>query len=173
MTLSGEAYFEVKRNEQAPFSVILSESRVEVLGTSFSIAEQPEQKRLVVNVQSGKVRLSNADDSVDLSKNEQGIHYFEANRLEKSPINAQNEIVWKTGRFVFQEQKLKEILVTIEKTFNVSIEVRNGTLEDCQLSAIINQTSLQETLDKIASALKMDVETINSTNYVLANGVCQ
>ncbi len=173
VVLTGEAYFEVERNEVAPFSVEVGNSQVRVLGTSFSIAERIAEQLLVVSVQSGKVNLSNANQSVDLTKNEQGIHHLADGTIEKKVQNTQNEIVWKTGRFVFQEETLANIIRKVEKEFGASIEIENKNLYNCKLSAMINQTTLTEVLNKIARSVKMDVEEKDASTYVLKNGTCQ
>ena len=72
VSLEGEAYFEVEKNEEMPFEITLpSELTVTVLGTSFNINTHiPEVTK--VAVLSGKVKFGKEENFVLLEKNEIG-----------------------------------------------------------------------------------------------------
>lgn len=173
VSLSGEAYFEVEHNAAAPFSIAVGESEIRVLGTSFNIAEQRKEQQLVVSVQTGKVRLTNDNGSVDLTKNEQGVYDYVTKTVEKKSANTQNEIVWKTGKFVFRSARLEDIIDKVEREFKVDIQIQNKELYDCELSAIVNKTNLREVLDIIAKYVRMGITEQNESTFILTNGECQ
>jgi ferric-dicitrate binding protein FerR (iron transport regulator) len=60
--LTGEAYFEVERDEEKPFVVRAHNAVVRVLGTSFNIRALEEETEVSVTVEEGKVRLSDEED---------------------------------------------------------------------------------------------------------------
>jgi transmembrane sensor len=69
--LAGEAYFQVRRNEQQPFIVSARNASVQVLGTSFNVKE--DSSIVVVTVAEGKVKVDDEDSEQDatvLSANE-------------------------------------------------------------------------------------------------------
>ena len=62
--LEGEAYFEVAKNEKAPFIVNTSKIKVKVLGTSFNIKCYPEDKTIETTLIEGKVTIQQAGETV-------------------------------------------------------------------------------------------------------------
>jgi len=124
--LTGEAYFEVNRNEQAPFQIKVGKSTITVLGTSFNIDENSERQQVIVSVQEGKVELSNGKSSIILTQNEQGVHNHNTDQITEKQLDAQNEIVWKTGRFIFRESPLKEMVGKISDELGVEVVILIG-----------------------------------------------
>ncbi len=55
--LSGEAFFDVKRNEKKPFEVIVKDYKVNVLGTSFNIKAYPNEESIETTLKQGKVDI--------------------------------------------------------------------------------------------------------------------
>ena len=60
LQLTGEAFFEVQRDESRPFKIFLGDLEVEVLGTSFNVNAYPDQHAASVAVRTGKVAVSNS-----------------------------------------------------------------------------------------------------------------
>ncbi len=60
VSLEGEAFFEIRQAANRPFRVRTRDISVQVLGTSFRISAYAEDRETRVDVESGKVRLSNA-----------------------------------------------------------------------------------------------------------------
>jgi transmembrane sensor len=63
VTLVGEAFFEVARNPQKPFSVKADKATVKVLGTKFNLKAYPEDKAIETTVSSGIVEVYNSKPS--------------------------------------------------------------------------------------------------------------
>jgi ferric-dicitrate binding protein FerR (iron transport regulator) len=57
VSIEGEAYFNVARNEKKPFYVITSAVTLKVLGTSFNIKAYPEEDQVETTVESGSVQV--------------------------------------------------------------------------------------------------------------------
>ena len=58
VTLEGEAYFEVARNEARPFIVQSGKQRVEVLGTSFDVTAYEGEPGIYTTLLQGSVEVS-------------------------------------------------------------------------------------------------------------------
>lgn len=65
LTLTGEAYFEVERDEKHPFIVNTDFGKVEVLGTAFNV--NASDKSTTVSVEHGKVAVENKSGKVLLT----------------------------------------------------------------------------------------------------------
>src|SRR5690606_5397237 len=56
--ITGEAYFEVKKDERKPFKVLTTSSAVEVLGTHFNVNSYDDEASIKTTLLEGKVRVS-------------------------------------------------------------------------------------------------------------------
>jgi transmembrane sensor len=65
--LTGEAFFQVKRNEQKPFIIEAGNTETKVLGTSFNIKEDAKNKKVEVSVVTGKVQFKAKKNNENLS----------------------------------------------------------------------------------------------------------
>ncbi len=60
--LTGEAFFEIKKNAARPFYVYTSTVITKVLGTSFRVEAYPSASKATVTVKTGKVSVYRKDD---------------------------------------------------------------------------------------------------------------
>ena len=118
--LSGEAYFDVKRDESKPFVVEMAESEIKVLGTEFNARAYPEEKRQLTTLISGKVALtSQGRKSVELAPGEQG--EVEGMNVKKEKVDVYIYTAWKDGKFVFRKQRLEDIMNIVERWYDVEV----------------------------------------------------
>lgn len=118
--LSGEAYFDVQRDESKPFVVEMAESEIKVLGTEFNARAYPEEKRQLTTLVSGKVALtSQSGKSVELTPGEQG--EVEGTNVKKEKIDVYIYTAWKDGKFVFRKQRLEDIMNIVERWYDVKV----------------------------------------------------
>lgn len=169
--LNGEAFFDVKRIETAPFIIEANKSTVTVLGTSFNVKEINEST--IVSVESGKVRLEGDGQQVELTKGEQGIHDYATNQVVEKTKYSKNNLVWKTGRFIFKSEKLSAVVNQLEHNYDISIKVENPAMFDCEISAVISAKELGAVLEKVAAAGQMKIEVITDKQFILKNGKCE
>ena len=121
VSLKGEAFFDVVRDENRPFVISAAGVEVEVLGTSFSVKADGGNE--VVAVRSGKVKVSSIENDSDvyLQKGEMA-ERLETNDLLQSTIsNDELFFGWVDQKLVFSDGSLKEVLVAVEKWFGVEI----------------------------------------------------
>ena len=58
VTITGEAFFDVKPNTSKPFIINAGNVQVKVLGTSFNVCAYPGTETVEVVVESGKVQVT-------------------------------------------------------------------------------------------------------------------
>jgi len=136
VTLTGEAFFDVVRNEKAPFVIITGDVVTKVLGTSFNIRAYPENKAVQVAVVSGKVKVNARIGSEDqnacvfLSKSEMATFQEEAGELIVSTYDEKEQIGWKDGVLYFQKSDFKSTILKLERWYGVQFEVAPGVRMD-------------------------------------------
>lgn len=126
--VSGEAYFEVKRNRIQPFVVEMAHQQIEVLGTSFNVKDYPESFS-ETTLLSGGVKVSMArrgglPQEVLLKVGEKTT--IEAGGLVVRKADVEEAIAWKMGFFKFQDD-IKNIMPQIARWYDVEIVYQLNT----------------------------------------------
>jgi ferric-dicitrate binding protein FerR (iron transport regulator) len=86
----------------------------------------------------GKVRFYNVhkrDSFLLVTKNEKAVYSFKNGTIKKAQLVSVNEIVWKTGNFIFEEEKLGMVCEILEVYYGREIAMSDSTLKDLRLSA--------------------------------------
>jgi ferric-dicitrate binding protein FerR (iron transport regulator) len=126
VSLSGEAFFSVTKDQSKPFVVETKNLTVKVLGTQFNLKAYPNENQTVATLQEGKIEVQTENlRKQPLTPNEQLVYNNETSTLEVSKINPWEIPDWKNGNLLFSEATLGEILQTLERRFNISFRLDN------------------------------------------------
>ena len=164
LSLKGEAFFEVKRNEELPFRITTLESTVEVLGTSFNIYSD-ESEEVKVSVVSGLVAfsISKQDETLMLKAGEQGIYSADQTGVRKEKLKDNNFLAWKTGVLKFEETPLQEAIQLIQKYYLREIVFEGEHANFPNLTTTFDNQPLEAVLDELNLLLNTKHEIINDT----------
>ena len=118
--LSGQAHFEVKKNELLPFTVHSSHINVTVLGTGFSVtdynAEYPS-----VEVSHGRVQVDAEGQRTTLTQNMMA--RLKDGKLFSSVADASCR--WNGGKLIFNNASLSEITIVMKNRFGKGLVWQN------------------------------------------------
>lgn len=172
MHLQGEAYFEVKRDTNRPFIVEISDVEVKVVGTAFNVDNATNPEQVIVTVTEGKVRVSARDQALLLTPGEQVVYDKKTGALKRStaPQNP-NLLAYKNRVFHFDATPLRIVVQQVEKVYGVDIDLKNKSLEDCQLTADYNNLSIERVLSLIAESFSLQLEK-KENRFVLDGAGC-
>lgn len=164
VTIEGEGYFEVARNEQKPFVLNGKEFNIHVLGTQFNVNAYPgedvsialKEGKINVEVKEAESQLElNPSDHLRLTADGQTI-------LEKIDVATINS--WTKGEFIFVAQPLVVILRSLERSFNVPIVLEEESLSselfNCRAQS---GTSLRGILKLLRDTRKMNYRIENDS----------
>jgi len=151
--LTGEAFFEVARNEKVPFLVESGDQTVKVLGTEFNISSYKENSLISTTLVKGSVEVfikNKPDKRQTLVPNEQITISKIDGQISKQKVNPYQYIAWKDGRFVFDDQNLCEIMKTLSKWYNVDVVFAREELKNFRFTGNLERYSdFGEVLKKI------------------------
>ena len=174
VTITGEVFFDVIPNSEKPFIINAGEARIKVLGTSFNISAYPENKKVEVVVESGKVEVSckektqaDATNEILLTKGEKGTFIEYENRLEKSLNTDRNYLAWKTHNLVFEETPLSEVISHLKKTYHIEIEINNKEINDLVLTAEFDKKPVDFILNVVQLTFDLSL-TKENNRYVFS-----
>lgn len=132
--VQGEAYFEVAKDANKPFTVQFMSSSVTVLGTSFNIRAYPEEKRSQTTLAEGSVRIYSPGSSMLLKPGEQAEVSALSGEMVKQEVEVKNFTSWKDGRFVFEQQPLEDIMRTLERWYDIRVIFKDEGAKRISLS---------------------------------------
>ncbi|MFV0375935.1 MAG: FecR family protein [Mangrovibacterium sp.] len=167
--LEGSAYFEINRNLDKPFKISTKNTLIEVLGTKFMVeAQHPDLERVLVD--EGKVAFSSGSvfsrKKVILSKNEIGIWDAENHQLSEQINPEQNANAWLSGRLSFSNQPLYEVIKTLEKHFNIDLNLTDANFAGISYSGQFNTSNPEDIVKTICQTLNLSY-TKNEPNFVI------
>jgi ferric-dicitrate binding protein FerR (iron transport regulator) len=168
--LQGEAYFEVTRNEEKPFKVIVHKTITKVLGTSFNL-KSDEDGNVVLIVNSGKVafyKKYSLEERRIYTRGDKGEFSINGNRITQYQNDNKNYLSWKTDILTFSNTPLTEVCKVLTNHFGVRVI---STVNDSDLS--LTGTFRDEELEAILStiAITLEIEVFRSDHGVVLNKI--
>ncbi len=150
VSLEGEAFFEVARDVDRPFTVSSGELNTKVLGTSFNVKAYRGEQRIKVAVASGKVKVSRKDKGEHFLLPGKSIDYNTENQLFKVGVFDEQEVfAWKEGTLYFKNASYEEVKTAIERWYGVTVRAKGEVGKEWQYSGRFYQESLGNVLRSI------------------------
>ena len=129
VVLEGGAFFDVAKNEK-PFIVKTSFGDVRVLGTAFGISAYASESESYTTLVRGKVSVEReGGEPVVILPGEQVVTSKDG-KMIKQQVDVEEFVGWKDGIYVFKEKSLGEIMKTLERWYNISVDFQEKSLVD-------------------------------------------
>ena len=157
--LEGEAYFEVKKMKNKTFSIEAGNSLTTVLGTHFNVRARKLERTVVVSVLEGKVALSSAKTEVKLFAGDKGTFSEKAQNISKEKYSDSNLLAWQTGKLVFKNAPVCEVVKTIAEYYNVNVKCNLPKKSNITINTTFNNQSISEVFRIIELTLSLKVSS--------------
>lgn len=146
--LSGEAYFVVSKNEKRPFRVHLGGHSIHVIGTSFNIQDYPEDDKITVSLDEGKICMHLASEKeVPVLPGQQAIYDKKHDVYQiLEGKNMRYLSMWKQDIIVFDDAPLSEVMTKLHRWYDVDFEVIGKMPQDLLITLTSEQTILENVL---------------------------
>ncbi|WP_343303728.1 FecR family protein [Chitinophaga niabensis] len=143
--LTGEAYFEVAHNAQAPFIVSVADVNVEVLGTHFNVMAYTDEHAIKTSLFEGAVKIKD-----NLLRPGQQMQVYKDGRFKvvTDPF-MEDAIAWKDGMFVFNNDNLDNIMRRLSRWYDVEISFSTDKIRNNEFTGQISRH------EKLSEVLKM------------------
>ncbi|WP_270542219.1 FecR family protein [Butyricimonas paravirosa] len=129
VVLEGEAFFDVAKNEK-PFIVKTSFGDVRVLGTAFGISAYASEPESYTTLVRGKVSVEREGMKPVVILPGEQVVTFKDGKMIKQEVDVEEFVGWKDGIYVFKEKSLGEIMKTLERWYNISVDFQDKSLVD-------------------------------------------
>jgi transmembrane sensor len=172
--MSGEAFFKVKPDATKPFIIEAQDAIITVLGTSFNVKALDEDIAVEVLVEEGLVELANPDksQSTQLRIGEKGIFIKKTNEVKKETDIDVESLYWLNKTLLFRDTRLSIVFETLEKLYEVTINVENKELFNCKLTAKFSNETIDNIIDHISTIFELEIEK-DANNILIKGNGCQ
>lgn len=127
VSLSGEAYFSIKKIDGIPFIVEIGDKSVKVLGTEFNVKAYKEEATLQLSLINGAVEFKDNTTgySHSLQPNRELVFDFLTGKVVERSFDPYIYNAWKEGYFLFVNSNIKEVVQKISRWFNIEVKLEN------------------------------------------------
>lgn len=152
----GEAYFEVAKDAQRPFSVQADVLRIRVLGTSFNVKAYSGMDDLSVTVNTGKVQVADTTKVLGELTASQGLSYHRFDGEYTSFVaHALKHQSWIEGMVHLEKARFGELAIAMYNLYGISLHCEDPYMFNYRYNIIIrSDRSLEETMEMICAIHK-------------------
>lgn len=168
--LTGEAFFDVTPNPDAPFLITSGDVTTEVVGTSFGISAYPGTPSVQVAVVSGKVKVystENQENNSKLSITPSQMATFQNTDkvFAVSAFDQDTHLGWIDNVLYFDKDNFEHVIKKLENWYGVTIVVDPALNQDPSLflTGKFKNKSLQYVLDSYRYPNRFDYQIKNDT----------
>ena len=170
--LTGEAFFDVVKDNARPFIIHTATVDVMVLGTAFNVRSYPEEKVTETSLIRGAVEVTlkaNADKKILLKPNEKLIVSNDSMMVKNDSILASDvrkkppvmtltqvhhlnkdsvasEVLWTKNKLVFDGETLGEVALKLERWYGVKVIIQGDELKNIAYTGVFDDDNLTEVL---------------------------
>ncbi len=130
VSLVGEAYFDVKHNQESPFIIETEGLDVKVLGTKLNIYSYPGEEYQEITLESGEIELLSTlkKKQISIRKMKPGQHAvyeYTKHKLDVKFDDVKKYTSWKDGRLVLRNDPASVFLKRIGRWYNVQFNIQD------------------------------------------------
>lgn len=164
--LSGEGYFEVRRDEKKQFIVATDFMEVAVLGTTFNVYAYKDKDIIEMSLIKGHVKVSTTKTTLNVHTNEKVIYDKRIGELTLQQFNTKQEVAWLSKELVFKHEKLSHIFGVLERKFGVTFIIDNQDLMNDIYTGTFNDNQITSVLDVLKMHYNFTYEIKNDNVYI-------
>ncbi|SHE73080.1 FecR family protein [Mariniphaga anaerophila] len=195
VNLSGEAFFEIAKNPDIPFTVKTSDINITALGTQFNVKAYAEEKTIETTLVEGSVKLEGntfklkedviltAQEKAVYTKHDQDIDLIDTNKKSAmasattqklksefkivTSIDPSPIISWKDERWIINNEKLGALSKKLERRYAVNFIFDNELLKDYSFGGTLEDETLEQVLNAIRASSPINYIIEGKTVYIM------
>jgi transmembrane sensor len=164
--LTGEAIFEVAKNEKQPFRVNAKDLNIDVLGTSFDVVSYDDETHSEVILIEGKVSLSAEDGQVlkefgTIHQGQRVVSKDETQEVTIHDVDVDKYISWREGNLIFRDDPMEDVVRRLSRWFNVEFVVNDPEIKSYIYTATFRGENLEQVLKLLKLSAPIDYRIID------------
>lgn len=157
VSLEGEAYFVVAKDENIPFIVNTKEIDTKVFGTKFNVSTYANINVTEVVLVEGRVGVQenienrkNKNDYLIIKPSQKAYKLNNSENISVVDVDIDKYIAWKDGILMFENENMVNILKILERHFNVVIQNNYSELRSNSFTGTFKTENIDEILKTIS-----------------------
>lgn len=162
VALTGEAFFDVARDENKPFTIRTGEVETKVLGTSFNVRSYASLQQITVSVSTGRVGITHSGTALSLLKpgEEITVDKNTGRFTVLKNVNLAKRVAWRQNRLVFDNYTMEEVATLLSNYYAISVAFTDAAVKRKRVTA---EFEAGVSLERILQVLG----TVNDFSYTL------
>lgn len=157
--LKGEAYFEVAKNVNRPFTVISKSVATTALGTEFNVNSFSNDVQIALIEGSVEVKSMVSENKLLLSPSDVVAYKPSSGQFLKTRKTAEESVLWTNSIIYFDKTPIEEVIATLNRWYAVDITTTNKRLDtNLTVSGSFKNQSLELVLNKIGYSLDFEYQ---------------
>lgn len=149
--MKGECFFDVVKDQEHPFIVLVSKLQVKVFGTRFNVHEDEHTEAAEVTLVSGKVQVLNLQNQhISILNPGQQLVYADGKYQVQKAENLEALTAWMNNMLIFNNQPFEEVIHYLEKWYGVKIHLDQSLNYHENYTFKVKTESLREVLELIS-----------------------
>jgi len=182
LTLTGEAFFDIKHDPEHPFVIHTGKLDIKVLGTSFNVKAYPNDSTIETTLINGKVEIDwpgGGQEGVVLRPNEKVV--IPVGKVQKNETMVERKIVapdtqyktvietsWVEDKLVFRNEAFSDVSRKLERWYNIHFSFEDKHYLQDRLTAYFKDQPIRNVMDALQISLgfhyRIEGDTIHITS---------
>jgi len=198
ISLTGEAYFKVARNENIPFIVNAGSVSIKALGTEFNVKAYADENVIETTLITGKINITcegtgDSDQVIDLIPNQKAIFIRDeqgflledlketdttriepvrsiiSNILIAPKVNTDQVVAWTEGKLILRGESLDKLCVELKRKYDVSVIFMDDEIKKFRFTGVLLDETLEQVLNVIGLTAPIQYSLEGKTVYLSSN----
>ncbi|HEY3388840.1 MAG TPA: FecR domain-containing protein [Prolixibacteraceae bacterium] len=151
VTLSGEGYFDVKKDPNRPFIVRTPNADVKVFGTRFNVCSYPDEQLTEATLEEGKigVYIAGKTNPVAVTPGQRMVYDRISGEISLKQVDTDLYTSWKENKLKFDDALFGEVVKKLERWYDVKIILDKNLKYSERYTMTIKTESLREVLNRL------------------------
>lgn len=161
VALSGEGFFEVKKDIKKQFTVKTGYMDITVLGTKFNVYAYQDKDIVEMSLVEGCVNIATVlppYKNINVKPNEKVTYYKKTGELKHESTSNEAETAWMKKELVFRSEKLENVFSCLSRKFAVSFNVEDESLLDDIYTGTFEDENIESILKVLKTHYKFDYQ---------------
>ncbi len=167
VSITGEAYFKVKHNDNIPFVVNTNGVSIKVHGTEFNVCSYSSADKIVVSLVEGSISMSTSDKNIFLKPGEEALYNKADRTLSVTEGDMELAKIWTGDKIRFENKSLNEVCRYLSKWYGVHIKIDPNIIGNQSYTFTVMGQPLTEIIEIMASINSFDYYFTSENELIL------
>lgn len=140
--LAGEAFFDIKHDDEHPFHVSTPYFEITDLGTSFSVSSYATDEEVFATLKTGKIELKVVGDNkvYSMNPNDQLVYNVKTKSINMRQVSNEDDgLSWQSKQIVLNDVTLAEATHVMSKVYGVKFSFRSAHYQNTKITIHFNR----------------------------------